>query len=98
VKIVRRKLSIGMILKRGKKMRCNWCGKGSGRNYTKDKEMNLYYYYCEDCCITQVIGREMVGIMKRLIFYNEMDFEFLTLDQIKQSKEVIKKAKELVKE
>ena len=31
-------------------MKCNWCGKGKGRNYSKDKETGMiYYYYCLDC-------------------------------------------------
>jgi len=30
-------------------MRCNWCGKGNGRNYTKDKDGKIYYYYCLEC-------------------------------------------------
>ena len=30
-------------------MICNWCGEGSGRNRTKDKEGKLYYYYCYKC-------------------------------------------------
>ena len=30
-------------------MKCNWCGKGEGRNYTKNREGDIYYYYCQDC-------------------------------------------------
>lgn len=31
-------------------MKCNWCGKGTGKNYTTDKKTNLtYYYYCSLC-------------------------------------------------
>ncbi len=30
-------------------MKCNYCGKGKGKNHTKDKEGKLYYYYCQEC-------------------------------------------------
>ena len=31
-------------------MKCNWCGEGDGRNYTKDRKTNkLMYYFCQDC-------------------------------------------------
>lgn len=30
-------------------MRCNWCRKGEGRNYTRDKQGKVYYYYCQKC-------------------------------------------------
>lgn len=30
-------------------MKCNWCRKGKGRNYTKDKEGRIFYYYCQEC-------------------------------------------------
>lgn len=30
-------------------MKCNWCGKGEGKNYTKDKNGMIYYYYCHIC-------------------------------------------------
>jgi len=30
-------------------MKCNWCGKGTGRNYTKDGRGKLFYYFCVDC-------------------------------------------------
>lgn len=30
-------------------MKCNWCGKGIGRNYTRDVHGKLFYYFCVDC-------------------------------------------------
>ena len=30
-------------------MKCNWCGKGKGKSFTKDKQGNVFYYYCKDC-------------------------------------------------
>jgi len=33
-------------------MKCNWCGEGEGRNYTKSyTPMNTktYFYYCYEC-------------------------------------------------
>jgi len=29
---------------------CNWCGEGQGRNYTRDRKTGIvYYYYCQKC-------------------------------------------------
>lgn len=30
-------------------MKCNYCGKGTGRNYTKGKDGKNYYYFCQEC-------------------------------------------------
>jgi len=31
-------------------MKCNWCGKGKGRNRTTDKKTGkVMYYYCSNC-------------------------------------------------
>jgi len=30
-------------------MKCNWCGKGIGGNYTRDVHGKLFYYFCVDC-------------------------------------------------
>jgi hypothetical protein len=30
-------------------MICNWCGEGSGRNYSRDEQGKIYYYYCITC-------------------------------------------------
>ncbi len=30
-------------------MKCNWCGKGSGRGYTRDASGLAFYYYCFKC-------------------------------------------------
>ena len=35
---------------RGKiEMKCNYCHKGKGRNYTRDRNGVVYYYYCAEC-------------------------------------------------
>lgn len=30
-------------------MKCNWCNQGEGRNYTRDKNGRIFYYYCQKC-------------------------------------------------
>ena len=40
-------------------MRCNWCGKGDGKNYTTNKEGDKYWYYCKDCL--GEINKELKG-------------------------------------
>jgi hypothetical protein len=30
-------------------MKCNWCGRGEGKNYVKTKEGRYFYYYCQSC-------------------------------------------------
>ncbi len=30
-------------------MKCNWCGKGQGKNFTKTTNGDIYYYYCIKC-------------------------------------------------
>lgn len=38
-------------------MKCNWCGKGQGKNYTRSKNGDIYYYYCIECI--GFIGNEL---------------------------------------
>lgn len=49
-------------------LRCNWCGKGLGKNFTKASNGDIYYYYCSDC-----IGFINKELNPMSAFYRERD-------------------------
>ena len=52
-------------------MRCNWCGKGEGSNYTTDRKTNkIMYYFCSDC--VGFIGSELDPIPFFLTFLKQI--------------------------